>query len=419
MDRAVGEGLARARGRELAQRLAERRLAVRVDGLAAAAQHQGVGRPAGLAVEAHDVDVRHAEVGGGELRHHLDALAVVARERRPDLRVGDLVELDPDAAVEGAVGDAVAVALEQLQQAVRDRPLAGLAGTQAVGDRRDQPVVVGDLGRVLDHEVERDERGLAARVEAGLDPAQPAVGRVVGRDGQAEAQRVDRRRALAAQLGVAGDPGLAGAQPAARLDRLGELAPGGQASALGRGAVAEPAARRPALPRHHGPHRHAQAVEAVDRELEQLRPGHVDEPLVGPLRRRDLAAATAAAGRRQEVGRGLPGGQLLVQEPQRRLLAALGHDLPGRVDRGHVRADGAARGSAASRPWASGTRRSNAFWQATPSSRPRASRRYLIMSPTCSARLRRSKRIVWPSVWPPVRISSSRARARRARRTAR
>ena len=136
-------------------------------------------RPAGLAVEAHDVKVRHAEVGGGELDHDLDALAVVALERRPDPRVGHLVEPDRDPAVEGAVVDAVAVALEQLQQAVRDRPLAGLAGTQAVGDRRDQPVVVRDLGRVLDRDVERNEDGLTARVEAGLDPAKAAVGRVM------------------------------------------------------------------------------------------------------------------------------------------------------------------------------------------------------------------------------------------------
>jgi hypothetical protein len=145
--------------------LPERRLAVGVDGLAAAAQHQGVRRPAGLAVEAHDVEVRHAEVGGGELHHDLDALAVVALERRPDPPGRPPRRARSRSRGRGRGVDAVAVALEQLQQAVRDRPLAGLAGAQAVGDRRDQPVVVRDLGRVLDRDVERNEDGLTARVK--------------------------------------------------------------------------------------------------------------------------------------------------------------------------------------------------------------------------------------------------------------
>ncbi len=201
-------------------------------------------------------------------------------QQRAGARIGRSVpEIECDAAVHGAEADAVAVALQQLAQAVADREVERRTGAEAVGDGRREGHVAG--GQVADRargDVDRHPHRLAAGPAPGRHPFQRGVviDRAAGR--QAQRQRIgDMPRAdLAAQRGVACRPAL----HAVDLDRgvhgFGQLAGGADD---GRGvvhAVAD-AVRRHAMParavvvEEDGvPAGHAGAVQRA--ESEQLDP---------------------------------------------------------------------------------------------------------------------------------------------------
>ncbi len=108
-----------------------------------------------------------------------------------DGRVGDRVEFEDDPAVEGPEAQAVAVTLEEFQEAVGDGLVAGQARPLAVGDRRDQQRAVVELAAADGDELDRDPGRLARPETGGGHPGQ-GHGGVVGRPGgQGEGQGVD------------------------------------------------------------------------------------------------------------------------------------------------------------------------------------------------------------------------------------
>jgi hypothetical protein len=84
---------------------------------------------------ADDVQTCETELVGGELRDGPDAEAREAIEQRRARA------LDGDAAVQSAEVQAVAVALQDLEQAVADRPVEVRPGAKAVGDQRREGVI--------------------------------------------------------------------------------------------------------------------------------------------------------------------------------------------------------------------------------------------------------------------------------------
>lgn len=88
-----------------------------------------------------DVEVRYSVVVGGELGDHLYAVPVEPLEERPGLGVLDPVEVYNDALIDRAVVDAVAVALDHLQDAVREGVRQARPRPEAVGDREEEPLL--------------------------------------------------------------------------------------------------------------------------------------------------------------------------------------------------------------------------------------------------------------------------------------
>jgi hypothetical protein len=115
---------------------------------------------------------------------HVDAGAVERVEEGAGGRVADAVEADGDAEVERAVGGAVAVALDELQQAVGEGVVHRGPGAEPVGDRQDEPAPLGlGVHRGGGDELQRDEDGLAGGPPPRLHPAQGLLRCVVAAGG--------------------------------------------------------------------------------------------------------------------------------------------------------------------------------------------------------------------------------------------
>jgi hypothetical protein len=332
-DRAVRGGLAGAGAAELQQRLAERAGAVRVRGFAAGGDLDGGARLA--RVVADDVEVGQAEIGAGELDGDADAKGAQAVEEGGDsgLLVG--VEIHHGALVEGAVGDDVAVALEQLHQPVGDGVRQVEAGAEAVGDRRDEARWLAELVGVGGDPFARHQHRLVRRPAAAFDPGERRLRRVGAAGGEAERQRVEEG-ALAAgadEFGVARHHARRPRQPLADMHLLAELAEGadlglylGEAVAVagGGGLAGEDEVRL-----HHGD---ADAVEAVDAEVGHLGAGgHGGAEGVG--HRLEVGGAQAEALSRK-VCMGMcrtPGGPLTASSSTARAIFVV---MPGACSKG-------------------------------------------------------------------------------------
>ena len=147
-------------------------------------------------------------------------------EQRGDLGLQRRVEVHDRALVERAVGDGVAVALQQLHQPVRDGVRQVEAGAEAVGDGHDEPRRLAELVGVGRDPFARHQHRLVRGPAAAFDPGERHVGRVGAAGGQAEGERVGHG-ALAAgagELGVARHHARRRGQPLADVDLLAELA---------------------------------------------------------------------------------------------------------------------------------------------------------------------------------------------------
>ncbi len=238
--------LRNAGGLEFQQRLAQRPLAVRVAGLAAGREGDRRGGRGTGRGRTDAVDVGEAELVGGEFRHRADAEAVEPVEHRPGLRA-DAVEAEHHALVEGAEQQAVAVALEQFEQAVPEGELHVRPGAQPVGDEVGEGLVaLGQFEIVGRRDVE------------GISTVSPVRARIAG----VQSSTVSRPTGLPAgsprvsgsatepapntrhEVVVAGALLLARDQREARHQVLGDLGDAADDRLGVGGAVADPARHR-------------------------------------------------------------------------------------------------------------------------------------------------------------------------------
>jgi len=139
------EALARAAADELVQRLAQRDLAVGMRGLPASAEREIERGPRQVPVVADHVHDGHSERDLRELREDLDAILVELAQERARIRVGHVVQREADSGVEGAEHHRITVALDLLENAVRDRLLERGPGSEAIRDGGEQPLASGHL----------------------------------------------------------------------------------------------------------------------------------------------------------------------------------------------------------------------------------------------------------------------------------
>ena len=264
---------------------------VGIAGLAAGRQHDGHARRP--AVVPHDVEVGQAELVGGEFRQDLDAEPIEPVEQGPGLRpdVGAR-KVDEDAAVERPEDEAVAVALQALEEAVAHGPVDVWPRPEPVGDeRREGLVALGQFEEIAGRDVERhvDPRAVARPHGGGPGQRRRAVDRAPRR--QAERQRV--HHAVAPDLAHQGVVGPRAvrllAQPQGGADHLGDLGQGADDGLAVRRAVAVAARHgapeavglveeEPDLPgRHAGgvERRHGEADVAAEREGVDVAPGRL------------------------------------------------------------------------------------------------------------------------------------------------
>ena len=204
-------------------------------------------------------------------------------QQRRDLRLLHRVGLHHHALVEGAVGDDVAVALQQLHQPVRDGVRGSKPGAEAVGDRHDQPrLVFPELVRIGRDPFARHQHRLVGGPAPRLDPGQRHLRRPGAAGGQAEGQRVDHaaRTARARQLGVGGDDARRLLHPSTDMHLLAQLAERADRGLLFGEAVAVADGRR--LVRQHevglgdGDADAVQRVDAEDGDVRVARHGRAE-----------------------------------------------------------------------------------------------------------------------------------------------
>ena len=126
-----------------------------------------------FAVVPDHIQVNHAKVGRRNLDEDFHSPPVVEIEQLAGNRVGDGSQIDGGVPRQGAVLDAVAVALEQLQQAVELCHLDAGARAVAVGHGCDQPADPWPGRRIhpgTRHELHRYKDRLTRRETPGFDP---------------------------------------------------------------------------------------------------------------------------------------------------------------------------------------------------------------------------------------------------------
>ena len=159
LQRRMAEHLSHPRGGELEQRLAQRLFAVH-RGRFARGRHHDRKRRHAVPLAPYAIHPGHAELVGSELRQNLNAECSQPVQQRARARIGEAAaQIEHDATVHGSKADAVAVALQQLANAVADGEIQRRPGAQPVGDRRRDRTVArrkvthraaGDLGRHQD-----------------------------------------------------------------------------------------------------------------------------------------------------------------------------------------------------------------------------------------------------------------------------
>ena len=258
VQRAVREGLAGAGAAQLQQRLADRDLPVGVGGLAAGGRADGLVR---RVVQPDRVDVGQAQLGRGQLDDGLDAGGAQPRQHVERCRVGQPVQVDHDAPVQCPEHQAVAVALQQLEQRVRQGPVGLQPGAEPVGDGGGQPLPRREVDRPRGEQVDRHPHGRVVAESSRLQPLQRAVVVVGGPRLQAQRARVLDRFARRPEPGVGRLARGRRRQHGVGPGPLHELAVGRRPGRRRVRSVADAVADR-VVQQGHGVHAGARAVEA-------------------------------------------------------------------------------------------------------------------------------------------------------------
>ena len=255
-----------------------------MDRLAARRRHDRQSAAGVRAVVPGHVKIHESEVRRGDLDDDFDPGGIVTVEQRAGGGVGDGVRVDGRGPCQGAVVDAVAVALQEFEQSVGLGHRQRGARAVAVGDGSHQAAHAGARRHVhpgAGHEFRRDQDGFVRGPAAAFDPFQDGVRRVdaagfeTERDGIDDAPLTVPREHFAVGTGQAWQS----RQRRAGGNFLGEFAVGSDPGGFRRFAVADPLAKRPGQRSAAGPgrrkkreglHGNPEPVQRRERKLHQL-----------------------------------------------------------------------------------------------------------------------------------------------------